>query len=792
MKNRRLNIFVTIAFLLTYAFIQTDAVQAQTGTTLGTLRSVSSIDCFGRPGTGNFGSVIVNRNNNQVTVEVTLTGGLPNTTFSIELWEAGPGCFPDNNGDTGVRLTTDASGNGSAVISLTLPYTSLAGNILGDGAGTEQIVISLDRSLSQSGGDTYATEPISLPDSNDEQISVTVTPTVFSIGNNASNASVFYSIDVLRDDEPVVGAQVFVNGENKGFTGSTGRINASLPMRSPSILGEATCDFNSEFIFTCVKQITVTVISTSGELSQQLDLYTAQQIDDLTLTMSENFAELYESGKINRSIGDPSGILPSPSSLLSGELTFLKSANTFLTLIGTLVDIMEEFLPEYHPQAGDVYDRNWWIFSTTNVAPIYFLEWDVTRNGIIQGSGHGFTTDPDHFERRLRVAEEKIVIRAALASPAVLHVIDPSGERAGFDPITLDPISDFPVLFSDPGDEPFEFFILDPLDGKYRFDIVGTGEGGYSFKLQTASKDGGEEFNISGVISTGEIQTVTAVFNGTDTFTLSLPIDIKPGSDRNSINCEDDDEVITVAILSTKNFDATTVDHTTVTFEGASEMHVDEQSGEPLRHEEDVDGNGDTDLVFHFRLGDTNLTCGSKEGTLIGETSDGLAIEGTDSISLAELINDLLNLDNITTSYNPTPVPDAPAGVYTISATFSNISATDIKDLFFNVAELTGGNVVLNADGGAGGVGPTVSVPLEVLSDDAVLTPRESFTIDFDIGLTSLNSFDFFVDAYGVMAEEVRPVGTTSTGEKDSFQFKISEEQLQAGPSMLYLPIVVK
>jgi hypothetical protein len=111
-----------------------------------------------------------------------------------------------------------------------------------------------------------------------------------------------------------------------------------------------------------------------------------------------------------------------------------------------------------------------------------------------------------------------------------------------------------------------------------------------------------------------------------------IEVDIKPGSDPNSINCNAVNEMITVAILTTEEFDATTVDHTTVTFEGASEIHVDKKTGGPQSHEEDVDKDGDVDLVFHFRLGDTNLTCESTEGTLTGETYESLPIIGTDTV----------------------------------------------------------------------------------------------------------------------------------------------------------------
>lgn len=113
-----------------------------------------------------------------------------------------------------------------------------------------------------------------------------------------------------------------------------------------------------------------------------------------------------------------------------------------------------------------------------------------------------------------------------------------------------------------------------------------------------------------------------------------MDIDIKPGGEPNSINCKNDKKVITVAILTTGGFDATTVDHTTVTFEGASEFHMDKKSGKSRRHEEDVDDDGDTDLVLHFRKGDTALNCVSTEGTLTGETFGDAVIGGTDAVRM--------------------------------------------------------------------------------------------------------------------------------------------------------------
>ncbi|MFQ5932184.1 MAG: hypothetical protein ACE5MM_07235 [Nitrospiraceae bacterium] len=115
---------------------------------------------------------------------------------------------------------------------------------------------------------------------------------------------------------------------------------------------------------------------------------------------------------------------------------------------------------------------------------------------------------------------------------------------------------------------------------------------------------------------------------------IPVDIDIKPGSDPNSINCESPGGVIAVAILTTDDFDATTVDHTTVEFgpSGAKEIHSNKQGVK--RHEADVDGDGDIDLVLHFRFGETGLTCDSTDATLTGSTFGGIPIEGSDSVRM--------------------------------------------------------------------------------------------------------------------------------------------------------------
>jgi hypothetical protein len=117
---------------------------------------------------------------------------------------------------------------------------------------------------------------------------------------------------------------------------------------------------------------------------------------------------------------------------------------------------------------------------------------------------------------------------------------------------------------------------------------------------------------------------------------LAVNIEVKPGSDPNSINCKHENGVITVAIITTEDFDATSVDHSTVRLgrigTEAAETHGNRESGETRRHEEDADGDGDIDLVFHFRFGDTGIQCGDVEAALTGRTFDGQAIEGRAAI----------------------------------------------------------------------------------------------------------------------------------------------------------------
>ena len=123
-----------------------------------------------------------------------------------------------------------------------------------------------------------------------------------------------------------------------------------------------------------------------------------------------------------------------------------------------------------------------------------------------------------------------------------------------------------------------------------------------------------------------EVTQITWTYGPRITVVCGIPvaIDIKPGSYPNSVNPRDHG-VVPVAIITTPTFDATAVAPTSVKF--GPNLAVAVRSAF-----EDVDGDGDLDMILHFRTQETGIECGDTAASLTGLTNSGQAIKGSDSI----------------------------------------------------------------------------------------------------------------------------------------------------------------
>ena len=122
---------------------------------------------------------------------------------------------------------------------------------------------------------------------------------------------------------------------------------------------------------------------------------------------------------------------------------------------------------------------------------------------------------------------------------------------------------------------------------------------------------------------------------------------------------------------------------------------------------------------------------------------------------LRAFVNRLVTLKSLKSACSHAPVPGGPAGTCTLKARFTNTSSSHIDVPVFLVTEAAGcapheaiclghdGPLLLNGDGSPGGVGAELTPDV---GTDGTLSPGESFTAEFVVGLQSLRQFIFFVD----------------------------------------------
>ncbi|HET8948012.1 MAG TPA: putative metal-binding motif-containing protein, partial [Candidatus Polarisedimenticolia bacterium] len=121
----------------------------------------------------------------------------------------------------------------------------------------------------------------------------------------------------------------------------------------------------------------------------------------------------------------------------------------------------------------------------------------------------------------------------------------------------------------------------------------------------------------------------TLVDCGPAVVVLDVAIDILPGSDDNVIQLRSQG-TLPVAILSTAEFDATTVDPTTVLLAGAP-VHL-KSSGSYACQPQDVDRDGLTDLLCQVEKSALQLHAGDTIAVLTASTFDGEALQGQDTV----------------------------------------------------------------------------------------------------------------------------------------------------------------
>ena len=117
---------------------------------------------------------------------------------------------------------------------------------------------------------------------------------------------------------------------------------------------------------------------------------------------------------------------------------------------------------------------------------------------------------------------------------------------------------------------------------------------------------------------------------------VPVTIDIKPGSDPNSINlCSNG--TVPIAILGSDTFDVNNINTDTLRFAEASVKMVGKKDPHSLCSYEDVNGDGITDLVCHFVTTDiAGINGESTSATVNGELNDGTAFEGTDAVNIVK------------------------------------------------------------------------------------------------------------------------------------------------------------
>ena len=146
--------------------------------------------------------------------------------------------------------------------------------------------------------------------------------------------------------------------------------------------------------------------------------------------------------------------------------------------------------------------------------------------------------------------------------------------------------------------------------------------------------------NAPGLLTARAAVTTTSTVPNTDDNVASatidvfrsVTVDVAPRNDSNEINLKRGGTV-TVAILTTPDFNAASIDPLTVCFGDAdtpANRTCSEQHG--TGHLDDVNKDKRPDLLLHFFVEATGLELGDTSACVIGRTRDGIGVYGCDAV----------------------------------------------------------------------------------------------------------------------------------------------------------------
>lgn len=230
-----------------------------------------------------------------------------------------------------------------------------------------------------------------------------------------------------------------------------------------------------------------------------------------------------------------------------------------------------------------------------------------------------------------------------------LTLTDTNGRRVGFDPTSGENISELPGSSFDieslsddltgaPGPASNIIFVQNPSPGTYSLTVTATEDALFLIEIHgwdAAGQSQGAPVIIQNVVQGGEVLEYSLTYTKEpldpatiDPGQIAVEIDIKPGSFPNPINTRTNKGKIPVAIFSTAQVDARSVDPATLSLSGSNPG----ASGVAQHHFEYVNDDDLLDLLVHFENSFDGIVSGDVWGFVTGSTFVGADIHGSDSV----------------------------------------------------------------------------------------------------------------------------------------------------------------